>query len=60
MVYNKIDELGYPKDVPLTFKNELEKLVVSTKDKTDYGKVFGGMLQDASDEIIERFYNTRR
>ncbi len=55
MVYNEIDKLGFPKGIPHTYKNELEKIKKTKEKKTEYSKIFDGMLEDATDEILDYF-----
>ena len=56
MVYDEgVDQYGYAKGMPRIFKNELQVMVKTKTKKNDYSKVFGGMLEDATDEIIDYF-----
>ena len=59
-VYNGVDQFGYPRGVPNMYKNELEKIKDTKKDKVDYNSVFGTMCEDASDELLEYMRKQKR
>ena len=57
-VYNEIDSKGKPSGIPYTYHNEIPELKRQKPKKTDYGTIFGEMLQDASPEIIDEWGRT--
>ena len=42
------------------YKNELEKIKDTKKDKVDYNSVFGTMCEDASDDLLEYMRKHKR
>ena len=59
-VYKGVDQHGYPYGVPNMYKNELEKIKDTKKDKVDYNSVFGTMCEDASDDLLEYMRQNKR
>ena len=57
-VYNEIDSKGKPSGIPYTYHNEIPELKRQKPKKTDYGTIFGEMLQDASPDIIDEWGRT--
>ncbi len=52
-VYSDVDERGRPKGVPRVFKNEIPALKLKKPKKTDFGTIFGEMLEDAVPDLIK-------
>ena len=52
-VYNEIDAKGNPTGIPYTYHNEIPELKRHKKEKTNFGAIFGEMLEDASTQLID-------
>lgn len=58
-VYSEIDNRGCPSGIPYVYKNEIPSLKkISNKEKTDFGAIFGEMLEDASPDLIDELGRT--
>lgn len=58
-VYNEIDNRGRPSGIPYVFKNEIPSLKrQSSKTRTDFGAIFGDMLEDASYDVVDEWGRT--
>lgn len=52
-VYDELDDRGRPAGLPQVFKNEIPELKRTKERKTDFGAVFGAMLEDGTAELLE-------
>ena len=53
-VYDDIDIRGRPQGIPQVFKNEIKQLKARKNTKTDFGAVFGEILEDAVPDLIKQ------
>ena len=51
-VYEGVDDRGRPDGLPRVFKNEVPDLKRQKPQKTDFGAIFGEMLEDAVPDLI--------
>ena len=52
-VFDEIDSRGRPSGLPRVFKNEVQQLKRQKPKRTDFGSVFGEMLEDAIPEFVQ-------
>ena len=53
-VYESIDNRGRPQGIPQIFKNEVKQLKATKSKRTNFGAIFGEMLEDAVPELIRQ------
>ena len=51
-VFGGVDDKGDPAGIPKIFKNELQDKKRELPSRTDFGAIFGGILEDATEDVL--------